>query len=128
MSPQEVLKKYSKIAVVGMSPNPDRASHYVSEHMIEAGYDVVGVNPGQTEILGRPVYGKLSEVPGSLEIVNVFRASEYLMEVTQAAIERKAKVLWIQLDIADAEAEKMAEDAGLIVIRRKCIMVEHQAL
>ena len=128
MTPAEVLKKFSRIAVVGMSPNSERASHYVSAYMIDAGYEITGVNPGQTEILGRPVFSKLSEIPGPLEIVDVFRASEYLMDIAKEAISLKAKVLWIQLDISDPKAEALAEAAGLIVIRQKCIMVEHQKL
>jgi predicted CoA-binding protein len=128
MTPQEVLRIYKKIAVVGLSPNPDRPSHYVSEHMIENGYEVVGVNPGQTEILDRPVYPKLSDVPGPLEIVAVFRASEYLPEVVDDAIARKPKVLWIQLGIHDPEAEAKAEKNGIEVIRQRCLMVEHQGL
>jgi predicted CoA-binding protein len=96
--------------------------------MIENGYDVVGVNPGQTEILDRPVYPRLSEVPGPLEIVAVFRASEYLAEVVDEAIARKPKVLWIQLGIHDPEAEAKAEKNGIEVVRQRCLMVEHQGL
>lgn len=126
MNTTEILNKYSKIAVLGMSPNPDRPSHYVSEHMINSGYEVVGVNPGQTEILGQKIYGTLSEVPGPLEIVNVFRASVYLREIVEEAISLKPKVLWIQLGISDPDAEALAEKAGIEVVREKCIMVEHQ--
>lgn len=126
-STAEVLRRFRKIAVVGISPNPDRPSHYVSEYMQNHGYELAGVNPGQSEILGMNVYPSLSDVPGPIEMVAVFRASEYLAEVVDAAIEADAKVLWIQLGIEDEAAEARAEDAGLIVVRRRCLMVEHQS-
>jgi predicted CoA-binding protein len=128
MTTQEALRLYKKIAVIGLSPNPDRPSHYVSEYMIEHGYDVVGVNPGQAEILDRPVYPKLSDVPDPLEIVAVFRASEYLPEIVEEVIRRKPKVLWIQLGIHDPDAEAKAEKNGIEVVRQRCLMVEHQGL
>lgn len=128
MSPAEILKSYRKIAVLGISPNPERPSHYVSEHMIQAGYEITGVNPGQSMILGRPVVSKLGEVQGPLEIVAVFRSSEYLKGIVQDAIALKPKVLWIQLGISDPDAEEEAERAGITVIRQHCLMVEERAL
>lgn len=125
---REILTRYKKIAVVGISPNPNRPSHYVSEYMIRQGYEVSGVNPGQTEVLGRPCYASLKQVPGELEIVNVFRASEYLAEIVQESIELKAKALWIQLGIHDRVAEELARKAGLAVVTDHCIMVEHRAM
>ncbi len=127
VSTTDILRRFRKIAVVGISPNPARPSHYVSAYMQDHGYELAGVNPGQSEILGMNVYPSLADVPGPLEIVAVFRNSEYLSEVADAAIEAGAKVLWIQLDIEDEAAEARAEDAGLIVVRRRCLMVEHQS-
>lgn len=128
MTPQDILKLYKKIAVIGFSPNAERPSYYVSEHMIEAGYDVVGVNPGQSEILGRPVYPRIGDVPRPLEIVAIFRASEYLADLVKEIIPLRPKVLWIQLGIHDADAEKAAEVAGIEVVRQRCMMVEHRAM
>ncbi len=125
-STAEILRRYKNIAVLGISPKPDRASHYVSEYMLKHGFSITGVNPGQNEVLGRPCYPKLADVPGPIEIVAVFRASEYLSEVVDEAIAANAKVLWIQLNIEDHEAEERAEAAGLVVVRRRCLMVEHQ--
>lgn len=128
MSPAEILRAYRKIAVLGISPNPDRPSHYVSAHMIRHGYEIAGVNPGRSEVLDRPCYPALRDVPGSLEIVAVFRASEYLAEIVREAIPLRPKVLWIQLGIEDADAEAEAEKAGIVVVRRRCLMVEQERL
>jgi predicted CoA-binding protein len=128
MNTREILGSFRKIAVLGLSPNEDRPSHYVSEYMKEQGYEITGVNPGHDRILGRPVYAKLSDVPGPLEIVAVFRSSEHLAKIVDEAIPLKPKVLWIQLGIEDAEAEAKAEKVGILVVRRRCLMVEHQNL
>ena len=128
MNSLDVLRRYRKIAVLGISPNPDRPSYYVSEHMLGRGYEVVGVNPAQTDVLGRPCYPSLAEVPGPLEIVAVFRASEHLAGIVKEAIALAPKVLWIQLGIEDAEAEREAERAGIVVVRRQCLMVEEERL
>lgn len=127
MTIPEILERFKKITVIGLSPNEARPSYYVSEYMRDHGYSVVGVNPGQNEILGLPVYPTLAEVPGPLEIVAVFRASEYLPGIVDEVIARKPKVLWIQLGIEDSAAEARAEAAGITVVRRHCLMVEHRA-
>jgi predicted CoA-binding protein len=130
MSPQAVLQRYGKIAVIGISPNAERPSHYVSLHMQESGYEITGVNPGQSTVLGRPCYASLKEVPGPLEIVAVFRSSEYLAGIVRECLEleHRPQVLWIQLGIEDAAAEALAEKSGMIVIRRRCLMVEQRLL
>lgn len=132
MTTAEILKKYRKITVLGLSPNEARPSYYVSEYMRDHGYEIVGVNPGQTEILGRPVYAKISDVPGVQEIVAVFRASEFLAgivdELRSLPILNRPKVLWIQLGINDPEVESKAEEAGMMVVRNRCLMVEHRAM
>lgn len=130
MTIPEILSRYKKITVVGISPNPDRPSYYVSKYMMEEGYEIFGVNPGQKEVIGRPCYPKLSDVPDELEIVAVFRASEYLSEIVDEILRlpKKPKVLWIQLGIQDQSAEERASHAGIAVIARYCLMVEHQAL
>lgn len=130
MTVAEILKNHRKIAVVGLSPRSERPSHYVTEYMLEQGYEIVGVNPGQTEILGRPCYPNLAAVPGNLEIVAIFRSSEFLEEIVDEALSlpQKPKVLWIQLGIENARAEARAEKAGLTVVRQRCMMVEHRSL
>lgn len=130
MNSLDALRKYRKIAVLGMSPNPERASHYVSEHMIDTGYEITGVNPGQSEILGRPCYSTLAEVPEPLEIVCVFRASEHLDGIVSECLARTdlPKVLWLQLGIEDVRAETRAEMSGIGVVRQQCMMVEQRRL
>lgn len=126
----EILSRYRKIAALGISPNESRPSHYVSEYMIRHGYEITGVNPGQSQVLDRPCYPSLTDVPGAQEIVAVFRASEYLDAVVDEclALAPKPKVLWIQLGIEDEAAEQKAEAGGMIVVRRHCLMVEHRNL
>jgi uncharacterized protein len=124
-----VLRSYRRIAVVGLSPNPTRPSHAIFEYLIEAGYDVVGVNPalaGQ-DLLGRPCYAKLEDVPGSVDIVDVFRRSEEVPPVADSAIAIGAKVLWLQDGVTHAASEQKAKDAGLVVISNRCILRDHRA-
>lgn len=130
MNSLDALRKYRKITVLGISLNPERASHYVSEHMMNSGYEITGVNPGQTEVLGRPCYSTLTEVPGPLEIVCVFRASEHLDGIVTECLARtdRPKVLWLQLGIEDERAETRAETAGIGVVRQHCMMVEQRRL
>lgn len=121
----DVLTKYKKIAVVGLSPQPHRPSHGVSRYMIEQGYDVVGVRPGADTILGRPCYASLRDVPGPLEIVDVFRASEAIPELVDELIALSPKVLWLQEGVTHDVAEAKARQAGIIVVSNRCILKEH---
>jgi uncharacterized protein len=126
---KDVLSNFKRIAVVGLSPQPNRPSYGVTDYMIRQGYDIVGVRPGGLKnILGKPVYEQLSEVPEPLEIVNVFRAPEFIPQVVDDVLKTKAKVLWLQLGITHAEAEEKARAAGLTVISDRCILVEHRRL
>ena len=125
---EEILKKYKKIAVVGLSPDSSRPSNGVTKYMISQGFDVVGVRPGSKSILDRPCYASLSEVPGPLEIVNVFRAREFVPEIVDEAIRLKAKAIWLQQGVYNDEAEEKAKKAGLLVVSDRCILIEHQRL
>ncbi|MBP7844111.1 MAG: CoA-binding protein [Proteobacteria bacterium] len=124
----EILKKYKRIAVVGLSPDPSRASYGVTQYMISAAYDIVGVRPKEKTILGRPCYSSLDEVPKPIEIVNIFRANEFVPEIVDEAIKVGAKAIWLQLGVFNDEAEKKAKDAGLLVVSDACILVEHRRL
>ena len=128
MTSTKVLKKYKKIAIVGISLKPHRASYKVAVYLKEQGYDVVGVRPGCDEIDGIKVYPTLADVPGGLEIVNVFRALEHIPAVTTSAIKADAKVLWLQLDLAHPESEERARTAGLEVVSDLCTKIEHAQL
>src|SRR5687767_10663801 len=96
MTTQEILGRYRKIAVVGLSSHTWRASYGVSRFMQTVGYEITPVNPNESKVLGSKAYASLDDVPGSLEIVNIFRRSEYVPEIVEAAIRRGAKVIWMQ--------------------------------
>jgi predicted CoA-binding protein len=126
---REVLTRYKRVAVVGMSKNPEKEAHTVPRYLIERGYDVVPVNPTATEILGRKAYPDLTSVPGGYEIVDVFRPSADVPAVVDEAIrDGRGKVIWTQLGIWNDEAAKKAEKAGFVVIQARCIRTEHQRL
>jgi predicted CoA-binding protein len=122
----EILKKAKTIAVVGLSSNPARASHEVSAYMQAAGYRIIPVNPNEREVLGEKSYARLEDVPGKIDIVDVFRRAEDVPPVVESAIRIGAGVIWMQLGIENAEAAERARAAGLAVIEDKCILVEHR--
>jgi uncharacterized protein len=122
----DILAKYKMIAVVGLSSNPMRPSYGVTEYMQSAGYHIVPVNPNERELLGERSYPSLEDVPQKIEIVDVFRRPEEVSPVVDAAIRAGAKVVWMQLGIANEAAAKKARAAGLTVVMDACILVEHQ--
>ena len=124
MSTKEILEKYKHIAVVGLSSNTWRASYGVSRFMQTVGYAITPVNPNETEVLGQKAYATLEEVPDPVEIVNVFRRSEYVPEVVDAAIRRGAKVVWMQEGVIHEESARRARAAGLEVVMDRCILKE----
>ena len=122
----DILKKYKTIAVVGLSSNPWRASHEVSEYLQSAGYRIIPVNPNEREVLEEKSYARLEDVPEQVEIVDVFRRSEYLPGVVESAIRVGAKVVWMQLGIQNQDAAEKARAAGLVVVEDACMFVEHR--
>ena len=122
----DILSKYKTIAVVGLSSNPMRPSHEVSEYMQRAGYRIIPVNPNETEVLGERSYARLEDVPESVDVVNVFRRAEEVATVVESAIRVGAKVVWMQLGIANEEAAEKARAAGLAVVEDACILIEHR--
>ena len=123
-----ILKKYKTIAVVGLSPKSQRPSNMVARYLIEAGYTVIPVNPGQDEILGLKCYPNLPAIPLPVDIVDIFRQAGDVPPIVEQAIEIKAKVVWMQLGIVNEEAAQKAQEAGLAVIMDRCIKVDHQNL
>src|SRR6478672_8086077 len=101
MNTKEILEKYKNIVVVGLSSQRWRASYSVSEYMQNAGYRIIPVNPNETEVLGERAYVSLDDVPGPIEIVDIFRRPEYVPEIVEAAIRRNAKVIWMQLGVVN---------------------------
>ncbi|KOP64078.1 CoA-binding protein [Bacillus sp. FJAT-18019] len=120
----DLLRNAGNIAVVGLSDRPDRTSYMVSAAMQSRGYRIIPVNPGATEILGEKCYPSLRDIPEPVDIVNVFRRSEYCADVAREAAEIGAKVLWLQQGIVSEEAADIAKNAGMIAIMDRCIKVE----
>ena len=113
------------IAVVGISPKPERASNGVARYLQQHGYTIIPVNPGYDEILGVKCYPDLESIPGQVDIVDVFRRAEFTPAVTKAAVKIGAKAVWLQLGIENAEARQIAETAGLKFVMDRCIKIEH---
>jgi predicted CoA-binding protein len=125
---REILAHPRRIAVVGCSPDSRRDSYRVARLLIEHGHDVVPVNPNAAEILGRRCYPSLREVPGPVEMVDVFRRSEYVAGIVEQAIEKGAKIVWTQLGVGDEHAGERARRAGMTVIMDRCPAIEYRRL
>jgi uncharacterized protein len=120
-----ILEETRTIAVVGLSDSPDRASHMVAAAMQDRGYRIIPVNPaGPDTILGEKRYNTLSDVPDAIDIVDVFRRSEFVVPIAEEAVKVGAKVFWLQQGIENEEAAQVAEAGGLKVIMDRCIKVE----
>jgi predicted CoA-binding protein len=127
VSINEILEKYKTIAVVGLSSQTWRPSYGVSQYMQNAGYRIIPVNPNETEVLGEKAYPTLDNVPEPFEIVDIFRRSEYVPEIVEAAIRRHARVIWMQFGVVNEKAAQRAREAGLDVVMDRCILQDHMA-
>ncbi len=125
---EEILTSVRTIAIVGLSPKEERDSNHVAKHMIEAGYDVIPVNPTCIEILGLKSYPNLSSIPVEIDVVDIFRKPSAVPEIVDEAIKIGAKVIWMQQGIVHNASAKKAMAADLKVVMNKCIMVEHRRL
>ena len=123
-----VLRSYRTIAVVGLSGKRYRPSYGVAEYMQRAGYRIVPVNPQESEVLGERCYPDLDSIPFDVEIVDIFRRSEFVPEIVDAAIRKGAKVIWMQEGVLHEAAARKAEAAGLTVIMDRCILKDHRRL
>lgn len=122
-----ILTQYKTIAMVGLSADPYRPSHFAAIYMLSNGYDIIPVNPrlaGQT-LLGQQVYASLAEIPRPVEIVDVFRKPSECVGVAHEAIAIGAKVLWLQLGVVNDEAIRIAREAGLETVQNRCVKIEH---
>ncbi len=122
----EILRTSKTIAVIGASLKEERPAHWISVYLKEHGYKVIPVNPGHTEILGDKCYKSLTEVPGSVDIVDIFRETSAVPGIVDEAIAKGAKVIWMQQGIVHNAAAVQARKAGLKVVMNKCIYAEHQ--
>ncbi|WP_394232267.1 CoA-binding protein [Niallia oryzisoli] len=122
---REILKNAKRIAVVGLSDNPERTSYMVSKAMQDAGYEIIPVNPKGVEILGVQSVKSLKEIEGHVDIVNVFRRSEHLPEVAREFDEIDADIFWAQQGLENEEAYQFLKEKGYTVVMDRCIKVEH---
>lgn len=120
-----ILQRYRRIAMVGLSANPYRPSHFAAIYMLAEGYELFPVNPREREILGRPSYASLAEVPGPVEIVDIFREPGAVPAIVEEAIAVGAKVIWMQLGVIHEAAARRARAAGLEVVMDACVKIEH---
>ncbi len=125
---RDLLEHAETIAVVGHSDKPNRTSYRIAQYLRAMGYKVYAVNPVVSEIDGEPSYPDLASIPEPIDIVNVFRRSEYLADVVQEAIEVEAGAVWAQLGVEDAKAEQLANEVNLPIVMNNCIKVTHGRL
>ncbi len=123
-----LLERTRRIAVVGLSPKPHRDSHRVSLYMQECGYEIIPIYPREERILGAQVYRRVQDVPGGVDLVDVFRRSEALPEVTEDMLAAGAPAIWFQLGCVHAGAAARAREQGVQVVMDRCLMVDHARL
>ena len=121
----DILEKYKTIAVVGLSSKPSRPSYGVTAYLKAQGYRIIPVNPNEASVLGEKAYATLDKVPNPFEVVVIFRRSEFVLEVVEAAMRQHAKVVWMQEGVVNEEAAARARAAGLFVVQDRCILKEH---
>ncbi|MCF6217085.1 MAG: CoA-binding protein [Emcibacter sp.] len=123
---KDILTSVKSIALVGASKKPERPSYRVMKFLIDQGYDLYPVNPSLagSKLLGRKVYASLSDIPVPIDMVDIFRASDKVGPVVEEAIEKKAKVVWMQLGVINKEAAETAKQAGLKVVMDRCPAIE----
>ena len=120
-----ILERYKRIAMVGLSSNPFRPSHFAAIYLRSEGYDVIPVNPREKEVLNLRSYSTLLEIPSPVDIVDIFREPAAVPGIVEEAITIGAKVVWMQLGVIHEEAAQRARDAGLEVVMDRCVKIEH---
>jgi predicted CoA-binding protein len=125
---KELLENSRTIAILGLSPKPDRESNKVAKYLKDNGYSIIPVRPGQKEILGQSVYATLDDIKKDVDIVDVFRNPEQVLPHAYEAIQIQPKVFWMQLGIENHEAASLLVKAGIDVVMNKCIKIEHDRL
>ena len=125
---KEILEQSKIIAIVGLSPDKEKASNIVANYLIAHGYRIIPVNPGYDEILGQKSYKSLSDIPEKIDIVDIFMRSEKVLPVVEEAIKLKPRAIWLQLGIINEEAKKLVEDKGITFFMNVCMKQEHEKL
>lgn len=126
MTIPELLAVSKTIAVVGLSNSRFRPSYGVSEYLQQAGFRIIPVNPNETQVLGEKSYARLEDVPDAVDIVDIFRRSEFVAPIVDSAIAIGAKAVWMQEGVEDEAAAAKARAAGLFVVMDRCILKEHR--
>jgi predicted CoA-binding protein len=125
---QDILKSSKVIAVIGLSPDPERPSNRVASYLKEHGYTIIPVNPKEEKILDEVSYSDITSIPIPVDAVEIFRRSEEVPAIVEDAIKVKAKAVWMQEGVINKEAAAHAREAGLLVVMDKCMFKEHQKL
>ena len=125
---EEILREYRKIAVVGLSPKESRDSNKVARYLMGQGYEIVPVNPGQREILGKTCYRSLKDIPFQVDMADLFLNPTRVPSVVDQAIEIRVRAIWMQLGVIHNEAALKAKASGIQVVMDRCLMVEHQRM
>jgi predicted CoA-binding protein len=125
---KDILENAKTIAILGLSPKPERESNKVARYLKDNGYSIIPVRPGQQEILGQSAYATLGEIKEDVDIVDVFRNPEQILPHAHEAIQMQPKVFWMQLGIENQEAASLLIKAGIDVVMNKCIKIEHGRL
>ena len=124
----ELFERVKNIAVIGLSPKPDRPSHRVAKHMQDFGFEIIPVRPAVNEVLGVKAYASLAEVPYTVCLVNVFRAPKYIAELTEQCIDKKISALWLQEGVVDVESANRSCENNIFTVMDKCIYKEYVRL
>jgi uncharacterized protein len=127
----ELLKETKRIAVIGIKMETFQPAYYVPSYMKNAGFEIIPVPvyyPDATEILGEKVYRNLTDIPGEIDLVNIFRRSNDVAKHTEDILEKKPKAVWMQSGISNHEVTETLAKAGIKVVQNACLMVEHRAL
>jgi uncharacterized protein len=122
----DLLRRSKTIAVVGLSCNPLRPSHGVSAYLLSHGYRIIPVNPNIAECLGQKAYASLLDVPEKIDIVDIFRRSEFVGEIVDQAIQLKVPAVWMQEEVIHEKAAAKARQGGIFVVMDRCILKEHR--
>jgi len=124
----KLLKEITSIAVVGLSPKENRPSNLVARYLMDAGYTIYPVNPGQKEILGEVCFPDLLSVPHKIDVVNIFRKSEDVLPVVEDAVAIGAQAVWMQQGVRNDSAAELARSEGIFVVMDRCIKIDHSSL
>ena len=125
---EDILSEGRTIAVVGLSPRPERDSHLVAKYLKEHGYRIIPVNPMVDEVLGEKSYPDLKAIPERVDVVDVFRKAEDVLPIVDQAIDIGASAVWMQLGIVNEAAATRAREAGLGVVMDQCMLIEHKRM